>query len=70
MTENTGCTLNPEVLIYIFDSFRRGFNHSHLPGSGLGLYIVRNLMKQMKGEVYARIQNEKFQITLVIPKAS
>ena len=70
MIENTGCTLNPEELIYIFDSFRRGFNHSYLPGSGLGLYIVRNLMKQMKGEVYARIQNEKFQITLVIPKAS
>lgn len=68
--ENTGCTLNPEELIYIFDSFRRGFNHTHLPGSGLGLYIVKNLMKQMKGEVYARIQEEKFQITLVIPKAS
>lgn len=36
---------------FIFDKFYRGKNVEKEPGAGLGLFIVKYLMEQMKGEV-------------------
>lgn len=67
--ENTGCTLKEEELPNIFDSFYRGSNSRGVPGSGLGLYIAKNLMRKMEGEVFARIRQGGFRVTVVIRKA-
>ncbi|MDE6627534.1 MAG: HAMP domain-containing histidine kinase [Lachnospiraceae bacterium] len=50
---NTGCQLPDKELSHIFDSFFRGSNVEKKPGSGLGLYICRQLMHLMEGEVTA-----------------
>lgn len=67
--ENTGCTLKEEELPNIFDSFYRGSNSRGVPGNGLGLYIAKNLMRKMEGEVFAQIRQGGFRVTMVIRKA-
>lgn len=51
--KNSGCTLKQEEIPHIFDSFWRGSNTGSQLGSGLGLYICRQLMQKMDGEIYA-----------------
>lgn len=67
--ENTGCRLKEEELPHLFDSFYRGSNSQKIKGNGLGLYICKNLMKKMDGEVFAKLADNLFQIAVVIPKA-
>lgn len=67
--ENSGCSLKEEELPNLFDSFYRGSNSQGVKGSGLGLYICRELMKKMDGEVFAEIRNGSFLVTAVIQKA-
>ncbi len=55
MVSNTGCRLPDKELSHIFDSFFRGSNVEKKPGSGLGLYICRQLMHLMEGEVTASV---------------
>lgn len=52
---NTGCSLSQKELPHIFDSFYRGSNVGERQGSGLGLYICRQLMHRMEGEITAEI---------------
>lgn len=52
---NTGCQLEDKDLPHVFDSFFRGSNVEKKNGSGLGLYICRELMHIMEGEIFARI---------------
>lgn len=66
--ENTGCSLKEEELPNIFDSFYRGSNSQNVKGSGLGLYICRELMRKMDGEVFAEIKNGSFLVTVVVQK--
>ena len=66
--ENTGCSLKEEELPNIFDSFYRGSNSRNVKGSGLGLYICRELMRKMDGEVFAEIKNGSFLVTVVVQK--
>lgn len=66
---NSGCDLKEEEVSHIFDSFYRGSNSNGKEGNGLGLYICKQLMHKMDGEVYARIRSDKyFEITVVIRK--
>lgn len=67
--ENTGSTLKEEELQNIFDSFYRGSNSQNIKGNGLGLYICKNLMRKMDGDVFARITNGNFCVTVVVRKA-
>lgn len=62
---NTGCTLDPDELPQIFESFHRGSNTGSAQGNGLGLFICRRLMTLMGGEVYAEIKDGCFCATLV-----
>lgn len=51
--ENSGCTLPDSELPNIFSSFWRGSNIGSNSGSGLGLFICRRLMQNMRGNIYS-----------------
>lgn len=67
--KNSGCTLPDTDLPHIFDSFWRGTNAESQKGSGLGLYICRQLMHKMNGEVFAQIKDGNMCVTAVFGKA-
>ena len=66
--KNSGCTLKEDELPHLFDSFYRGSNVGNAKGSGLGLYICRQLMHMMDGEIFAEIKENEFFATVVIHK--
>ncbi|MBQ8826339.1 MAG: HAMP domain-containing histidine kinase [Oscillospiraceae bacterium] len=66
---NSGCTLSENDLPHIFDSFYRGENALNRKGSGLGLYICRQLMHKMNGDIFAEIKNETISVTPVFVKS-
>lgn len=66
--ENSGCSLPEKELQNIFDSFYRGSNAEKVKGSGLGLYICRQLMRAMDGEIYAKVREDAFAVTAVFRK--
>lgn len=66
---NQGCMMDPADLPHIFESFWRGANAGNRPGSGLGLYICRQLMHRMGGEVFAEIKGDQITVTVVFGKA-
>lgn len=66
---NRGNTLPETELLSIFDSFYRGSNAMDKPGSGLGLYISKQIMIKMNGDIYAKIMEDEFIVTFVIPRA-
>ena len=66
---NTGCTLPEDEAVHIFESFYRGTNVGSKPGSGLGLYIARQLMLKMGGDIFAEISGGRMNITLVFARA-
>lgn len=63
---NSGCTLPKTELPHIFESFWRGSNAGNNSGSGLGLYICRQLMHKMDGDIFADIDHEMMCVTVVI----
>lgn len=67
--KNSGCALDKKELPHIFESFWRGANTSNIQGSGLGLYICRELMRKMNGEFFAEIEGEFMTVTAVFVRA-
>jgi len=67
--KNSGCTLPDGELLHIFDSFWRGGNSGKVQGSGLGLYIARQLMHKMGGDIFAKIQDGNMIVTVVFQMA-
>ncbi len=67
--KNSGCTLSNTELPHIFECFWRGTNAENEKGSGLGLYICRQLMRKMNGEIFAETDNGFMIITAVFSKA-
>ena len=65
---NSGCSIKEEELPHLFDSFYRGSNAEKKDGSGLGLYIAKNLMKMMGGDVFVKIDNSDFVVVTVVKK--
>ncbi len=65
---NSGCTLADTDLPHVFESFWRGANAESIAGSGLGLYISRNLMRKMNGEIFAEIKDGVMCVTAVFTK--
>ena len=53
--EDDGPGIAVSDLPHIFDPFFRGA-HSHIPGSGLGLNLVRQMMQQQGGDITVRTQ--------------
>lgn len=66
--KNNGCTLDRSDLPHIFESFWRGANSGTIPGSGLGLYICRQLMHKMNGEIFAEIDADTITVTAVFSR--
>ena len=66
---NGSCTLGRDDLPHIFESFWRGANAENIRGSGLGLYICRQLMRKMNGEIFAEIADDIITVTAVFAKA-
>ena len=66
---NGGCMLGKGDLPHIFESFWRGANAGNIGGSGLGLYICRQLMRKMNGEIYAEIDGDIITVTTVFTRA-
>lgn len=67
--KNSGCTLDKKELPHIFESFWRGANSAGIQGSGLGLYICRELMRKMNGEFFAEIEGDFMTVTAVFGRA-
>lgn len=66
---NTGCTLSDAEVPHIFDSFWRGSNVGSHEGSGLGLYICRQLMYKMNGEIFAKCEEGEMKVTVLFERA-
>lgn len=62
---NSGVELKESELPHIFDSFWRGSNAKGHEGSGLGLYICRQLIMKMGGDIFACIEEDKLRVTVV-----
>lgn len=56
-----------EDLPFILDKFYRGRNVSGIEGSGLGLYIVAEIMRQMHGKVEMQNLADGLEISLFFP---
>ncbi len=67
--KNSGCTMSDTELPHIFESFWRGSNSQAVKGSGLGLYICRQLMLKMNGDIFAEVKDENMIVTVVFNKA-
>lgn len=67
--KNSGCTLSYTEVPHIFESFYRGANVENIQGSGLGLYICRQLMNKMNGEIFAEVRDGVMNMTMVFCKA-
>ncbi|WP_026504603.1 sensor histidine kinase [Butyrivibrio sp. NC3005] len=65
---NTGCSVKQDEIPHLFDSFYRGSNSEGIQGSGLGLYICKEIMKKMDGDIFAEIKGDIFAVTLVTKK--
>lgn len=51
---NTGDSLTDQDLNHVFESFFRGANSEGKQGSGLGLYICREIMQKMDGGIFVQ----------------
>lgn len=65
---NSGCTLRESDLPHLFESFYRGSNSKNKEGNGLGLYICKQLMHKMDGDIFAVIKDQYFEVTIVVRK--
>ncbi len=66
---NSGSPVEEKDFPHLFESFWRGQNGKNQNGSGLGLYICKELMRKMNGDVYASRTDNTMSFTLVIPEA-
>lgn len=62
---NTGVPVTPNEMPHLFDSFFRGSNTQDKAGNGLGLYIARQMMLKMEGDIFVRAEQEGMCIGLV-----
>lgn len=66
---NSGSDIPVNEITHIFDSFWRGSNVGSNSGSGLGLYICRQLMYKMGGDIFAENKNGFMNVSLVFVMA-
>lgn len=62
-----GPGISAEDMPFIYEKFYRGKNVSHYPGAGLGLYIVKYVMKQMDGDVMLVNHADGLEVILTLP---
>lgn len=64
--ENTGTPIPAAELSHIFTSFWRGSNAAGKQGNGLGLYICRQLLHKMDGEIFAETTDTGMRFVIVL----
>lgn len=64
---NTGSPVSEKEFVHLFDSFFRGENTRGQQGNGLGLYICREIMHKMDGEIFAECETDGMAFTVVLP---
>lgn len=64
---NSGTPINEQDWNHIFDSFYRGDHAKNHQGSGLGLYICKEIMHKMGGEIFAEKHEEGTAFVIVLP---
>lgn len=62
---NSGDVVEANEMSHLFDSFFRGKNAENKQGNGLGLYICREIMRNMEGEIYASAEDNGMKFTVV-----
>ena len=62
---NTGATVSDTDFNHIFESFFRAANSGGMQGNGLGLYICREIMRKMDGEIFAEKSPEGMAFVVV-----
>ena len=62
---STGTPVQDKELPHLFDSFYRGSNARDRSGNGLGLYIGRQIMLKMKGDIFAQRTQDGMKFCLV-----
>lgn len=74
---NYGAGITPEELPYIFDKFRRGkgVTDRAVPGTGLGLSLVKHLVEHLNGEIFVTSEpiaesSEVFETTFTVKLSS
>ena len=50
--------IKPEVLPELFDQFKRAKEARNIQGTGLGLYVAREIVKAHNGEIWAESDGE------------
>lgn len=64
---NTGDVVSEKDFVHLFDSFFRGENTRGQQGNGLGLYICREIMHRMNGDIFAVCEVEGMAFVVVLP---
>lgn len=64
---NTGEPVSQKDFVHLFDSFFRGENTRGQQGNGLGLYICREIMHKIDGEIFAVCEAEGMAFIVVLP---
>lgn len=62
---NSGETVPVSEMPHLFDSFFRGSNVGGQPGNGLGLYISRQIMRRMEGDLFGERNRNGMSFCLV-----
>lgn len=62
---NTGEVVNRQEIPHLFDSFFRGSNAKGKDGNGLGLYICRQIMLKMSGDIFVQTKQDGMSFCLV-----
>jgi signal transduction histidine kinase len=62
--EDKGGGVLDDDLPFVMEKFRRGSNAEGVEGTGLGLYISRNLMTDMRGTMECTNTEDGFKVTL------
>ena len=62
---NTGIPVSDNDFNHIFESFFRAAGSEGIQGSGLGLYICREIMRKMDGEIFAQKEENGMAFVLV-----
>lgn len=64
---NTGDPVSEKEFVHLFDSFFRGENTRGQRGNGLGLYICKEIMHKMGGEIFAERKEDGMAFVVVLP---
>lgn len=63
---STGESVSAQEYHHLFDSFFRGANAQGKSGSGLGLYICKEIMRKMEGDIFCELQQDGMAFILVL----